>query len=146
MTRVLGFVESLCTALTPPALLPSPAHMTACDLLLQHCSQQLVTLSQYPLPPSSLPSCLAALTALACQHPLPPSSLPSCLAALTALACQPPLPPSSLPSCLAALTALACQPHSPQDLPPHAILLEVTKDTVDPTCASLLPPLYYSSL
>ena len=95
MTRVLGFVESLCTALTPPALLPSPAHMTACDLLLQHCSQQLVTLSQYPLPPSSLPSCLAALT------------------------------------------ALACQPHSPQDLPPHAILLEVTKDTVDPTCVFL---------
>ena len=78
MTRLLNFVESLTMFLNPSSSLPHPSHhhTTVCQLLWQHCSQPLLSLSRLPLPPSPLPSTLASLTALTChqQHTshLPP--------------------------------------------------------------------------
>ena len=73
MTRVLSCVESLISALPPSphtasSLPPSPHTTSACRLLWRHCSQPLLALTHLPLPPSSLPSTLAALTALTCHH------------------------------------------------------------------------------
>lgn len=67
MTRVLGFVESLTTLLTPSSPSSPLPHSGVSQLLWQHCSQQLLALTQLPNPPSPLPSTLAALTILSCH-------------------------------------------------------------------------------
>ena len=61
LIRVLGVVESLCTLLSSSS---SSFSLSGVNLLWQSCSQPLLSLSRLPLPPSPLPSTLAALTAL----------------------------------------------------------------------------------
>lgn len=77
MTRVLGFVESLTTFLTPSSPSSPLPHSTVSQLLWQHCSQQLLALTQLASPPSTLPSTLTALTALSCHtsHSTPPLTI-----------------------------------------------------------------------